>query len=185
MKEVVRSKRLGPRMLFAVFALSTLFAHHAHAQDNSSAPAQCGDKQLSLRNYGETIGMGPMRSIEFIFTNVSSSPCTLSGHPSFEFLNRAGRPVRASLATDGIGWLGVDKGPPKLVTLAPGKTARFFVDYLARYDEDREKPCPSYRRLRVTAPGTKRVFVQRFRIYAIEVCSGLEVSPVVEPSGYD
>ncbi|HKS29841.1 MAG TPA: hypothetical protein VJS44_18605 [Pyrinomonadaceae bacterium] len=39
--------------------------------------------------------------------------------------------------------------------------------------------------IRVIAPGTKRPLVQRFRRYAIEVCSDLKVSHVVGPTEYE
>ena len=192
MKEVVRSKRIGLGRIFAFFVLLTLFAPHPHAQekqaltqDTSSAPAQCGDNQLSLRNLGVVISMGPMRYIEFILTNTSVSPCTLEGYPHFQFLNKYGRPVPGGLAANGVGFAGLYKAPPQLVTIEPGQKAKLVVHYHARYDEDREKPCPAYRKARITVPGMKRVFVQRFRRYAIEVCSGLEVSPVFAASKYD
>lgn len=74
---------------------------------------------------------------------------------------------------------------PRPVTIEPGKTARFFVHYLSRYDETKGEPCPTYRRFRVTAPGTERVLVRRPRGHAVEVCSGLEVTPVLGPSQYE
>jgi Protein of unknown function (DUF4232) len=125
--------------------LFTLFTPHVHTQekqaltqDKSSAPAPCGDNQLSLRNLGEVISMGPMRYMEFIFTNTSSSPCTLSGYPRFRFLNKYGRPVHDGLAANGVGFAGLYSVPPQLVTIEPGKKAKFVVHYNARYDEDRE-----------------------------------------------
>jgi hypothetical protein len=196
MKEIVQGKCISPRMLFAFFALLTLFARPAHAQgkqavrqDKSSAPEQCSDHQLSLRNTGEVVSMGPMRFMEFIFTNTSSSPCTLSGYPRFQFLNKYGRPLPGGLAANGETFQSLYSLPPQLVvtmvTIEPGKKAKFLINYLARYDEEREKPCRTYPIARITVPGIKRVFVQRFRKYGIEVCSGLEVSPVFPASIYD
>src|ERR1044071_8077264 len=113
MKEIARSRRMS---------LVTLFAHYAHAQgqqaltqDKSSAPAQCGDNQLSLRNTGEVVSMGPMRFMEFLFTNISSSPCTLAGYPRFEFLNKSGRPTRGGLAANGTAFQSLYTVPPELV----------------------------------------------------------------------
>lgn len=189
MRQLVRGRRGGPRMLCALFALAALFAHDAHAQggraytqDDASAPAQCGDGQLSLSEWWEYVSMGPMRYMEVILTNTSASPCTLNGYPSFEFLNKAGRPVRAADRVTAPGGFGVS---PRALTVEPGKTARFFVHYLGRYDETRGKPCPTYRRFRVTVPGTKRVFGRRLRGDAVEVCSELEVTPVLGPSEYE
>ena len=189
MRETVRGRRDGPRMLLALFALSVLFAHGARAQsgrdftqDDASAPARCGDGQLSLSDWWVFVSMGPMRYIEVILTNTSASPCTLNGYPSFEFLNKARRPVRAS---DRVTAPGGFRLSPRSVTVEPGQTARFFVHYLGRYDETRGKPCPTYRRFRVTPPGAKRVFVQGLRGHAVEVCSSLEVSPVLGPSEHE
>ena len=197
MKEILQSKSIIPRILFAFFALSMLFAQHAHAQgkqaltqSNSSAPAPCVDNQLSLLNTGEVVSMGSMRFTEFLFTNTSSSPCTLQGYPRFEFLNKYGRPAKGGLAANGETFqslysLPTQLVPPQLVTIEPGKKAKFVINYHARYDEEREKPCPMYRKARITVPGMNRMFVQRFRTYAIEVCSGLEVSPLFAASKYD
>jgi len=89
MRELVWGRRDGPRMLFALFALSLLFAHAAQAQggrafsqEDASAPAQCGDGQLSLSDWWEFVSMGSMRYIEVIFTNTSASPCALNGYPA-------------------------------------------------------------------------------------------------------
>jgi Protein of unknown function (DUF4232) len=188
MGEIVRGRRDGLRTLCALFALSTLFAHDARAQsgraftqDDASAPAQCGDGQISVSDWWVYVSMGPMRYIEVVFTNTSASPCTLNGFPSFEFLNKAGRPIRAANRVDApVGF----SASPKPVTIEPGETARFFAHYFGRYDETRGKPCPTYRRFRVTAPGTKRMLVRRLRGDAVEVCSDLEVTPVLGPSEY-
>ena len=196
MKEIVRRKCLSPIVLFAFFALSTLFAHHAQAQvkqaftqGKSRAPAQCGENQLLLRNTGEVVSMGSMRFTEFLFTNTSQSPCTLSGYPRFQFLNKFGRPAHGGLAANGVTFQSLYSIPPKLevttVMIEPGKKAKFLINYNARYDEDREKPCPTYRRAWINVPGIKRVFVERFRRYGIEVCSELKVSPIFPATKYD
>lgn len=188
MKEVIRGKHL--RMLLAFFALSMLLAQGAYAQGKqeftpgkSLASAQCGDNQLSLRHEDEDAAMGGLRSMKFFFTNTSSSPCTLKGYPRFELLNKSGQTVRGGRASNGLTRMGDElKEAPRQVTIEPGRTATFWIDYLARgAGAVTRKPCPTYRKFRVTAPGTKRVFVQSSS-YAIEVCSGLEVSPVRAPS---
>lgn len=186
MKEAVRSRRIGLRLLFTFSALM-LFAHAAQAQrkqefteGDSSAP--CEDNQLSLRHEDENAAMGGLRDMKFIFTNTSSSRCSMKGYPTVELLNRAGRPVRGGRAAKGLSRMGDElKRAPRLVMIEPGKTATFWIDYLARGAGATGKPCPSYRKLRVTAPGMKRVFLQSTS-YPIEVCSGLEVSPVLAPS---
>jgi hypothetical protein len=187
MKKVFQSEYVGLRLLLAFFALSMLFVHNASAQgtqgfahDKSLAAAQCLDNQLSVRHDSEDAAMGGLRSMQYFFTNTSSSPCTLKGYPRFELLNKSGRPVRGGRAANGLTLMGDEfKKPPQLVTIEPGKTATFWIDYHARGAGSMGKPCPTYRKFRITAPGTKRTFVQRD---VIEVCSGLEVSPVRAPT---
>jgi hypothetical protein len=173
-------------MLFACFALSMLFVHNASAQrrqdfmhGKSLASAPCRDNQLSLRHDAESAAMAGLRSMQFFFTNTSSSPCTLKGYPRFELLNKSGQPARGGRATNGLTRSGEDfQKPPQLVTIEPGKTAAFVIDYIATGAADKDR-CPIYRKFRITAPGTKRVFVQSDEI---ELCGGLEVSPVLAPS---
>jgi hypothetical protein len=187
MKEGFQSEYGGLRLFLAFIALSILLVHNASAQgkqdfahDKSLAAAQCLDNQLSLRHDPEDAAMAGLRSMRYFFTNTLSSPCTLKGYPSFELLNKSGRIVRGGRAANGLTLMGDElKEPPQLVTIEPGKTATFWIDYLARGAGAMGKPCPTYRKFRITAPGTKRVFVQRD---VIEVCSGLEVSPVRAPS---
>jgi hypothetical protein len=187
MKEAFLSKRGGLRLPLAFIALSMVLAHNAAAQvkqnfahGKSLAAAQCLGNQLSLRHDSEDAAMGGLRSMQYFLTNISSSPCTLKGYPRFELLNDSGRPARGGRAAQGLTRMGDElKAPPQLVTIAPGKTAMFWIDYLARGAGSMGKPCPAYRKFRITAPGTKRVFIQRDEI---EVCSGLEVSPVRAPT---
>lgn len=189
MKEVFRSKRGGRgfAFAFAFLALSMMFVHNAAAQvkrnfahDKSLAAAQCLDNQLSLRHDAEDAAMGGLRSMQYFFTNTSSSPCSLKGYPRFELLDKSGRPARGGRAARGLTLMGDElKEPPQLVTIEPGKRATFWIDYLARGAGSMGKPCPTYRKFRIIAPGTKRAFVQRDEI---EVCSGLEVSPVRAPT---
>lgn len=175
------------RTFLAFFALSMLFAHNASAQgkqdfapDRSFETAPCGDNQLSVRHDSDDAAMGGVRAIDYTFTNTSSAPCTLSGYPRFELLNKSGRPVRGGRAKRRLSLMGDEaKAPPPLVTLEPGKTASFWLDYLARGAGSMGKPCPTYRKVRITAPGTNHGFVLREEM---EVCSGLEVSPVRLPS---
>jgi hypothetical protein len=186
MKEYAQGKHIRLRMLLTFIALSMLFVHNAaqgeqdfsHGKD--LAPQRCLDNQLSVRHDSESAAMGGLRSMQYFFTNISTSPCTLKGYPRFELLNKSGRPVRGGRAANGLTLMGDElKQLPQLVTIEPGKTATFWIDYHARGAGAMGKPCPTYRRFRITAPGTKRLFVQSD---VIEVCSGLEVSPVRVPS---
>src|SRR3954451_3692165 len=59
----------------------------------AQAAQQCTRAQLSLKAGDEDAAMGGVRSVNYTFTNTSSTPCTLKGYPGFVLLNRAGRPV--------------------------------------------------------------------------------------------
>lgn len=177
MRETVRIKRDGLAVLFALFALSTLLAYDARAQArrNNQAPARCRDYQLSLKRVTEDAAMGGDRSIYYAFTNKSSSPCTLEGYPRFEVLNSAGRLIRGGRAREGLTVLDDEaKAPPRLLTIEPGKTAAFLVYYNSG-GAGRIKQCPTYRRVRITPPGTTRGFVLR---ETLQLCGELQVSPV-------
>jgi hypothetical protein len=175
------------RFLFAFFALSMLFLHDASAQGKRDfahvknvLAARCLENQLSVRHVSEDAAMGGVRTIDYIFKNTSSSPCTLSGYPRFEVLNRSGRVVRGGRAARGLTRMGDDaRTRPRLVTIEPGKAARFLVYYNAGGAGYMGKPCPIYRQVRITAPGTRRGFVLREEL---QLCGRLEVSPVGTPS---
>jgi hypothetical protein len=188
MKKASQSKQGIMRMLFAFFALSMLFFHDASAQGKQDfthaktlASARCRENQLLVRHVSEDAAMGGVRTIDYVFTNSSSSPCTMKGYPRFEVLNKSGRLVRGGRAAKGLTMMGDDaRRPLRLVTIEPGKTATFVVYYNAGGAGYMGKPCPIYRKVRITAPGTKRGFVLRDEL---TLCGRLEVSPVRAPSG--
>ena len=154
----------------------------ALAFSNSLAAERCADNQLSLTHEDEDAAMGGLRSMKFVFTNVSSSACTLQGYPRLELLNKSGQASPRGRAKNGLTRMGDEmKEAPQLVTIEPGKTAVFWIDYLARGAGSMSKPCPSYRKFRVIAPGMKHIFTESSSD-AIEVCSDLEVSPVRVPT---
>jgi hypothetical protein len=175
-------KRNVLKLVFACSALLMFFAADASAQE-SQRPKQmvgltwglCRDGQLSVRNVGEDAAMGGVRVRDYAFTNTSSRPCTLKDYPRFEVLNAAGRVVRLGRAVAGDD----DGSQHDFVTVAPGKTATFQVNYNAGGAGRIGKPCPTYPKVRITAPGTKRGFVLRD---AIQLCGGVGVSPVGPPT---
>ena len=181
MRKASGGKRNILRMVFACSALLMLFANDASAQESKSSERAvgtssvwCSGEQLSVHNVGEDAAMGGVRVRDYAFTNTSTTNCALRGHPRFEVLSAAGRVVRLGRAAAGD-----DAGDPlKPVTLGPGKTATFQVNYNAGGAGRVGKPCPTYPKVRITAPGTKRVFVLRD---AIQLCGGVGVSPVGPP----
>ena len=191
MKEALPNKLCHSRMLNAFFALAMslsfgVFANETFAQGRPDfalagrlVSARCLERQLSVRHVSEDAAMGGVRTIDYAFTNDSSSPCTLSGYPRFEILNRLGQTVRHGRAASGLTMMGDDaRKRPHTVTIKPGETATFLVYYNAGGAGYMGKPCPTYRRVRITPPGARRGFVLREEI---QLCGRLEVSPVDSP----
>ncbi|HEV7843317.1 MAG TPA: DUF4232 domain-containing protein [Pyrinomonadaceae bacterium] len=149
------------------------------ALKGSLVSTRCYDNQLSVRHVSEDAAMGGVRTIEYAFTNTSQSPCTLNGYPRFEVLDRSGRLARNGRARKGLTMMGDDaKKGSHPVTIEPGKTAMFIVYYNAGGAGYMGKPCPDYRRVRITAPGGRRGHMLRDEL---QLCSSLEVSPVEPP----
>ncbi len=178
-------KRIVACFSAAAFALLLLnCAAHAQGEHDSARAgrltrAQCRFEQLSVKHVSDDAAMGGARSITYALTNKSSSPCTLDGYPRFEVLSAAGRVVRGGRAKDGLSVLGDEaKAPPSPLMIQPGKAARFLVYYNAG-GAGNMRPCPTYRRVRITAPGTARGFVLR---ESLQLCGDLQVSPVGSPA---
>jgi hypothetical protein len=177
-------------MLKAFFTLSILSVMVVSAQEafaqgrhdfalKGSLVSRCYDDQLSVRHVSEDAAMGGVRTIDYAFTNTSSVPCTLNGYPRFEVLDRRGRVARNGVAGRGLTKMGDDaRREPQTVRLEPGKSARFIVYYNAGGAGYMGKPCPVYRKVRITAPGTRHGVVL---LEEIQLCGSLEVSPVELP----
>ena len=136
--------------------------------DKSSAATRCTGEHLSLRRVGDDAGAG-QRAVIFAFTNTASSPCTLSGHPGFVMLNKAGLPLRgAHVSKDG--------DEAQVVRLAPGGKAWFEITFSACGVGGTGVRCPVSTKVRITAPGTRRAFVLRERLEPFRGRVG--VSPV-------
>lgn len=155
-------------------------SHTAHIQaDEARASIQCRGDQLSVRSIPDSLdaAMGGVRSMDFAFKNISNSPCTLKGYPRFELLDRSGRPARHGRAVNNARMVSDDgeDQAPQLVTLAPHKTAWFSFHFNEGGAGHIGKPCPTYPKIKITAPGTKRAFILREGIVS---CSELEVSSI-------
>lgn len=144
--------------------------------DSSNAATQCLGEQLSLRHVGDDAAMGGYRAVDFAFTNRSTSPCTLKGYPRLQLLSRSGRPVRGSRIVKSDKIAGTEENQsPQLITLEHDKAAWFRVVYNNGGAGHVGKPCPTYPKVKVTAPGTRRGFVRR---EDIQSCREIEVSAV-------
>ena len=145
---------------------------------NSSAGAQCLRENLSVKEGDTDAAMGGVRVTTYTFTNKSTAPCTLNGYPRVVLLNRAGRVARRAANSNALTGESVDDAkPPQQVTIEPGKTAWFNIYYNNGGAGHEGKPCPTYPKVRITAPGTTRAFVLRGDIQS---CGRIDfqVSPV-------
>ena len=125
------------------------------------AVSQCQASQLSVSRLSDDAGVGN-RAVNFAFTNTSPRPCTLSGYPGFTPLDRRGRPLRGVRVTQSDATYFQPEQPAQEVTLEPGKTAWFQIAYTAVQSTPRK--CPSSAKVKIIAPGTKRVFLLREEI---------------------
>lgn len=123
--------------------------------------SRCLANQLSVSRVSDDAGVGN-RAVNFAFTNTSPTPCTLSGYPRFVALDRRGRPLRGVRVVQSDSTYFMPEQPPQEVTLEPGKTAWFQIAYNGMQDTPRK--CPSSAKVKITAPGTTRVFVLREEI---------------------
>jgi hypothetical protein len=159
-------------------ALGQTNFRHAHYIQAGSASTQCRGEQLSVKHIPDSdeAAMGGVRIIDYSIKNISSLPCTLTGYPRVELLTKSGRLAPHGRATHSEEPASDEQSKSSsVVTLAPGKTAWFRFHFNAGGAGYTGKPCPTFPRLRITAPGTKRSFVLR---ESIQSCSGVEVSAV-------
>jgi len=124
---------------------------------NRPPAARCRRENLSAKEGETEAAMGGVRQTPYIFTNISSSPCTLEGYPSVDLLTGKGTVVRRS--TKQKSDLAVDA-----VTLEPGKTAWFNLNYNSGGAGHMGKPCPTYPKIRIVMRGVGRALVLRSEI---------------------
>jgi hypothetical protein len=171
------------RIAFAVIVLAGVCDQLAAGREikfpdavrsKSSSPSQsqpCAREDLSIKAGETDAAMGGVRETPFVLTNVSKSPCTLKGYPSLELLNKAGALVKRATKQK-------SDDPIASVTIEPGKTAWFALNFNAGGAGYMGKPCPTYRQLRITTPGAKSPFVLQSEV---QTCAktDFEVSPIV------
>jgi Protein of unknown function (DUF4232) len=142
---------------------------------SATAPSCAGD-QLATALGRSGAGLGHVGQA-VVFTNVSSTACTLYGYPGVAGVDKAGTQVVQATRTPS-GYLGglwsTPNGPPPTVALAPGQVASALVE--GTDNPIGSMPCVQLSGLLVTAPNTTR---------SVELpsapsdCDGLEVHPVV------
>lgn len=164
------------------FCVSVALGENARSKNEvngalkAQAASQCTREQLTLKAGDEDAAMGGVRIVNYTFTNTSSTPCTLKGYPALVLLNKAGKPVPGKHTVNKAKMFS-DSGPvpQALVTLEPGKTAMFLIYYNNGGAGYTGKPCPTYPRVKVTAPGTANGFTLK---QEIQTCIKVEVSSI-------
>ena len=74
-------------------------------------------------------------------------------------------------------------GPPDLITLESGKEAVFIVYYNSGGAGYLGKPCPTARKVRITAPETTRTFILNDQM--ISSCGKVQVSAMRKSTAVD
>jgi hypothetical protein len=124
---------------------------------NRPPAARCRREDLSVKEGETDAAMGGVRQTPYIFTNISSSPCTLEGYPSVELLSPKGTVVRRSTKQESDSAVAVG-------TIESGKTAWFNLNYNSGGAGHMGKPCPTYPKIRIVMPGVGRALVLRSAI---------------------
>jgi hypothetical protein len=148
----------GPGRKIGICLAATAMAQTS-VQTTSYSPknpsAQCRGENLSVSRLSDDAGAGN-RGVYFAFTNNSVSPCTLKGYPRITLLDRRGRPLRGVRVILSEGTYFQSAESAQAVTLEPGKTAWFNIAY--NVVQNTARKCPVSARIRIIAPGTRRVF---------------------------
>jgi Domain of unknown function (DUF4232) len=142
-------------------------------------PAACTSDQLEVTSVAPAAGLGTV-SAWLRFTNASDRRCSLRGWPTLVGVTGSGATSVARHSNVPL-TLPVDVGP-QAVALGPGDSA--FAEY-----EGSDNPtgtattCPSYRTLRVTAPGTHHaVTISAWNAWLghdLPACAGIRVTMVM------
>lgn len=138
----------------------------------SAVFSTCQGASLSLRYIDTDAAMGGVRRASYAFKNNGLAACTLSGFPHLQLLNPNGQLVWGNHIVH-------TEDPPGTVTLAPGGEAFFSIQYNEGGAGHVGPPCPSVRRIKIRAPGTKRWFGRKDQIF---LCSDVAITPVVGPA---
>jgi Protein of unknown function (DUF4232)/Aspartic acid proteinase inhibitor len=145
--------------------------------DPQTKAASCTGKQLSLKEGEPESDIGGKRFGNYVFTNISSTPCTLSGFPTFVMLDKSNKAMTAEKVDYKNNLFGEEenKGAAPVVILDPNKTAWFQIYYNDGMALEHKNPYPTSASIEVTAPKTDHKFTLKSEIQA---CCGIQVSSI-------
>jgi len=151
------------------------------AHKPSSPTSTCQSRQLSLRHGFAGVAAGSV-VVTALFTNTSASRCTLEGYPTLQLLSAAGTRLK-TLIHRGASVV-VKPARARLLTLAPGHHASFFVGFADATGYGLDK-CPASARVAVVPPNDQAPITIAWRLqpYGGSTehlrCGEIAVSPVV------
>jgi hypothetical protein len=157
-------------LLTLIIAVSSLARSQTTIRDNHSesiATHRCIGSQLSVKHESDDAGVG-QRDVTYSFKNRSSSPCMLSGFPSFVLLNRRGQRIHGQSTSH-------NGEPVTVVRLAPGGKAYFNIHYSACGTVG-TPPCRTSYNVRIKAPHDTRSFILREELDPFQL--SVDLSPV-------
>jgi hypothetical protein len=143
----------------------------------------CANDQVAVTDSGGGAGLGHEDQI-LVFTNTSTTTCTLRGYPGVAGLNASGQEqVEAARTPDGyMGGLAPGTTTLPFVSLAPGRVASAVAE--GTDNPLGSQPCPYYPFLLVTPPNlTEQIRVEVSGLgtepTGLPGCTTIEVHPVV------
>lgn len=150
-------------------------AQQSTTTKNSIAPnMHCLTSHLSARRANTDAGVGNF-GISYVFTNTSSSTCTLYGYPGFVLLDDKEQPLEGVKVIRSEGTYFQRAEPAQLVTLSPGAQASFQIAY-HNATEYQGQSCPKSAKVEITPPNTYNHFILPEHI---QLCRGnLKITPV-------
>jgi hypothetical protein len=145
-----------------------------------SGVSACRTAQLNIRLGHTGAAMGSVGS-SAVFTDSSSSPCTLRGYPSLQMLDASGAhiPTRVTRTATTVPRL-----PARLVSLRPGGHATFYIGF-ADATGFAAATCPTSSRVEITPPGDLSPITVTWQLQPYGgsteylQCGRIAVSPVI------
>jgi hypothetical protein len=126
------------------------------------AVPKCSGDKLSFKETEGEGDIGGKSYARFLFTNISSAPCSLYGYPKFALFDRKEREMAGVKVV-----IAEESDKPTRVTLKPGKTAWFQVFYTdGMIAAGLRKPAPASYEIKVKAPRAEKEFVIKSQIHA-------------------
>ena len=150
-------------MVFSVMGLSV--TTNSSIADASIAVSSCATSQLAVAvavtsSSGANVAAGNV-GIPFVIINIGKTTCSLTGYPRLRTFPAAYKTNKVKVVNGG-GMIFVPV-PPKVVTIRPGATASFGLDYGDAYNQQDPNagPCMT-QRMMVYLPTRSRPFSQPF-----------------------